>query len=126
MKISSSTIKLYSILMCVLVVAGAVLASALRKNAEPFDIGDYAAFLPAESIAAYEASPTPEGLAKLCHILCYHYKNAGDETIKADFLHYGALLKNGAKEGNWDLEKLDTEDHTLLKVLEVLQDEGVR
>lgn len=119
-------IKIFSFAMIALVLLGGLLAGLLRRNTEPFDIGDYSGVPPEDAVAAYEALPSGEKLAELCHVLCWKWKVAGEEKYKPDFLRYGEMLSEGAKNGSWDLEKLDNERGTLLKVLSVLREEGIR
>lgn len=123
---SAGKIRAYSILMIILLVAGTLLANTFKDKSQPFDLGTAYAVPAEEALARYEQEKSPESLADYVRTLCWHYRVNKEEDVKEEFLLRGEELLEMAKAGETDLEKLEDGEGTLLKVLTVLREEGVR
>ncbi len=89
-------------------------------NEQDFDIGNYSQYQVGRVETAFLSTSSNEDLLLLIKVLCYEYKNRGNQGLAQPLKQYGKILLSRAKSGEVDLQTIDNEE-VMLKILGVIR-----
>ena len=113
----------WSLIMTVLVLAGAMAGFWYQESHRAFDIGDFGQVDIGAAEEAFRKDRSNEALVLLIKALCYRREALGEREWDGKLLALGQELYARARNETVDLQTVDDEK-VMLQVLSVLRDVG--
>ncbi len=120
MKVPKSTAFFYSVLTGFIFLTVIFVTMSKSQNEQVFDIGNYSQYDVSLAESAFLSTSSNEDLLLLIKVLCYQYKNRGDNAAAQPLRKYGDILLSRAKSEEIDLQTVDNEE-IMLKILGVIR-----